>query len=143
MSTPPETIKLDEQSLRKPSFKADVAIQLCDSQLWYFPRPVLEFAVGFGDDGSVKMVPDGTSFGQAYGDLYDAFMNATAGSDQVNAGAALAVDLLRRNYSLEPSQLSRLLRYRSNDAENAAMWQAIVNVAIGNEGPKDEPGDDT
>jgi hypothetical protein len=119
-----------------------VAIVLGDGQLWQLPKPTMradgwtvEFRPVVNADGTLsfdsghkRFEPD---FGPDYEQKLEAFMRADGGADEANALLALAWELLSRNYALAPADLGRLLPLRPNDETNNAMWQAIVDVALG------------
>jgi hypothetical protein len=128
-------MRLDEEALRRPEFVEGEPIELGDGQSWHFPRPVLELYPVPGPDGRLRFDGVRRSFGEDYDRKLDAFVAAT-GLDEMNAALEVAVDLLDRNYDLTPEDYGSLLRWRPGDEENAAMWQAIADVALGRDAPK-------
>lgn len=130
---------LDEAALRRPEFAHGEPIVLADGQSWYFPRPLLELYPVPGPDGTLRF--DGTrrNFGEDFDRKLDTFVEAQ-GVDELNAMLDLAVDLLGRNYALQPADYGTLLPWRPRDEDNAAMWQAIVNAALGRDAPKPSAG---
>lgn len=136
--------RLDERSLRRPDFAPGVPIVLSDGQEWHFPRPVMrDFYPTINREGELVLTP-GSGFGPGYDALVDAFILADNPGDEHITLAALALDLLRRNYAIEATHLRYVLRLkRSGDPEaeaNQEMWSAIAAVALGRDtGPKTTP----
>lgn len=136
--------KLDETALRRPEFEPGVAITLSDGQEWHFPRPVMaDFYPAFNREGELVLTP-GSSYGPPYDALVDAFIMADSVGDEHLTLVALALDLLRRNYAIEPFHLRYLLRLKRPDdpghEANEEMWAEIAAVALGRDtGPKHIP----
>lgn len=129
---------IDEASRRRPG-ASGVPVMLGDGKEWLLPRPVLGFAPEFGEDGSVRFGEKPVrSFGPAYDALVDAFVETDDGVAEANALLALAVDLLRRNYTVSPADLVVLLPRWFGDEANAEMWREIAGVALGR-APKPTP----
>lgn len=126
--------RLDENRLRRPEFLEGVPIPLADGQTWHFPRPTIDVVPEVRADGAVKLASR-PSFGPGYDDLIDAFHQASTPAEQLRALFTLAIDLLSRNYNLEPGHYPQLLRFRGGDRECETTWQQIVDVALGR-GPK-------
>lgn len=129
----------DEPSLRRPEFRGGVPITLGDGRPWTFPPPELDaLCVTLDGDGRPTVAP-ASRFGAAYDDLVDAYLEAEPGLGELTALAALAVDLLGRNYALEPRDYRRLLRFVPGESPEGeasrAMWHDISGVALGR-GPK-------
>jgi hypothetical protein len=127
--------KLDERALRRPEFEEGVPIALSDGQEWHFPRPVMrDFYPALNREGELVLTP-GSGFGPGYDALVDAFILATTVNDEHITLVALALDLLKRNYAIEPFHLRYLLRLkRPGDPEeerNGEMWAQIAAVALG------------
>lgn len=128
---------LDEQALRRPEFAEGIPIRLTDGQEWHFPEPVLTFLPEFDAAGEVTGFGAARrSFGPDWDRKLDAFVEADPGSlDEVNHLLILAVDLLRRNYTLGPADLRTLLPL-SADGTDRAMWEEIATVILGTHAPK-------
>jgi len=131
--------RLDEVALRAPGFTPGVPIRLADGQEWSFPKPVVKLCPVLDDDGAVSIggVP---SFGPDYDDLVEAWYasHSLGPPDQIKAMFALGVDLLKRNYTLTPADLRRLLRFHGADAADQQTWEQIADVATG-KSPKPSP----
>jgi hypothetical protein len=136
---------LDEQALRRPGFQEGVPIQLEDGQLWTFPRPVMVGASRFVNvrpDGSVAVVGipefEPGQFGPDYLAKVEALFSASYQDEEQPAMAALAVDLLLRNYDLKGKDFRQLLRFHEGVELYGPYWQPIIDVAVGN-APKPSP----
>lgn len=132
----------DEPSLRRPDFAGGVPIMLSDGRAWTFPRPEMsDLYFRPGPDGKPALAA-GLTFGPEYEELVEEYLAADDGAAELKALAALAMDLLSRNYALGPADFRALLRVRRagdpGEAENRAMWEAIADVALGR-GPKPMP----
>ena len=130
-----------EAEKRKPGFTPGVPIVLSDGQAWEFPRPtvaITEFIPTFGPDGAIGAGAR-RRFGGDYDAKLEAFQAAGGGVAELTALFALAVDLLGRNYDLTPAEYQRILVFRPGDETNRETWQAIANVAQGDDGPKPSP----
>lgn len=129
-------MKLDEAALRRPDFIGGNPILLCDNQEWYFPRPCLEMTPMFGE-GDRFFVGVSTTLGTAFDDLVVSLDgNPETGEESIGFGyidamMRVAVWMLRRNYTLSNQDLSTLLKLRTEDDENDAMWKSIMCTAKG------------
>lgn len=126
---------LDESALRRAEFVEGETIVLGDGQGWEFPKPVLELYPVPGPDGRLRFEGLRRSFGPDYDRKIDAFAESDAG-ESLNALLDLAVDLLGRNYDLEPEDYAAILSWRPNDEANEEMWRSITAVAMGRDAPK-------
>lgn len=127
--------RLDEAALRRPEFVEGEPIVLADGQEWTFPKPVLELYPIPGPDGRLRFEGLRRSFGEDYDRKIDAFADSPP-AESLNALLDLAVDLLDRNYTLQPADYGVLLCWRPGDEDNEAMWHAITEVAMGRDAPK-------
>jgi hypothetical protein len=142
------TTVLNERKLRRiATIDYCEPITLDDGQIWFFPRPVISAAarqVVVRDDGSIDVVMSPTGFeSHEFTDDYlakvEALCMARYIGEEQQALAELAVDLLKRNYNLEPSDFRRLLSFPIS-GDYAPYWEKIRDVAIGtSSGPKPMP----
>ena len=127
-----------EARWRKPGAKG-VKILLADGDEWIFAKPRVGLNATIDQDGRLTYAEKTVrSFGPDYDKLVDEFLEAVDGISEAEALLALAVDLLSRNYDLTPGELLPLLPRWFDDPENAAMWAAIGDVALG-KAPKPIP----
>jgi hypothetical protein len=131
--------RLDEEALRRPEFVRGVPIRLADGQDWQFPKPTIDLFPVVGQGGQVA-VGGAPTFDVQYDELVEAFFRARAlgPAEQLQALFALGVDLLARNYDLRPEDYRRLLRFHAGHEAYEAMWQGILDVALG-AAPKASP----
>jgi hypothetical protein len=131
--------RLDEVALRRPCFTSGVPIRLADGQHWQFPKPTIDLFPVVRADGEVA-VGAAATFDVGYDERIEAFFRARVlgPAEQLQALFALAVDLLSRNYDLELGDYRRLLRFHAGNEGYEAMWQEILDVALG-AAPKASP----
>ena len=114
-------------------------IKLGDGNEWLFPKPKVGLSAEVAPDGRLRFADKKSrSFGPAYDELVDAFLESEDGVTEAEALLALAVDLLKRNYDLTPAEFAALLPRWFDDDENKEMWAEIANVALG-KSPKPTP----
>lgn len=128
----------DEATLRRSEFTEGEPIVLADGQAWTFPRPTVQLFPAFDAEGNFAACHGRPTFGPDYDAKLETFLQAGPVEDQLQSLMALAVDLLRRNYTLTPADLAAILRYRPDDEASSARWQAIADVAQGRS-PKASP----
>jgi hypothetical protein len=135
----------DEAALRRGDFRGGVPVVLCDGREWTFPLPLMrDFYPIPAGDGSFRLVP-GSDLGASYDALCDAFVDAQTKGEEYTTLAALAYELLRRNYDLEPKHLGHLLRMKRDDDPdyelNMDMWGDIAAIVLGRDPRKKPTGD--
>ncbi len=130
-------IPLDEAALRRPEWVEGVAIRLADGAEWHFPKPLFELFPVVAENGSVELGGKPT-FDAGYDDLLESYLASVDPLDRVKALFALAVDLLKRNYTLAPADYQRLLRFHGPNTTHQATWAQIASVATGSS-PKPSP----
>lgn len=131
-----------EAEARRPSFRGDVPVILCDGQQWYLPRPRLR-AFSFrprGEDGNLDLAGV-TDLGAEYDfRVEEAWVASLKGTLKATDVAWLARALLAANYDLSERDYYALLQLvpvvEGADPEaaeearrNQAMWAAIWEVA--------------
>jgi hypothetical protein len=124
-----ENGRLDEKALRRPGFREDVPVTLCDGQVWYLPRPRLVFVPADTEAGydTEWEWPD-------YKPMIDRAAASTSGPEVIGAEFALVRYLLGRNYDLSIDHLRRLVRFDylpDPDPTLAEMREQILAVAAG------------
>jgi hypothetical protein len=107
-----------EESLRRPGFVPGTAIRMADGRWWTLPHPS-----GMGPEEGCDPVDP----------LLMAHVTAICESqsdvERLRAELGLAVNLLRRNYELEPSDLLEILDCGRDDGLLSAMQEAFHEVA--------------
>ena len=141
---------IDEASRQRPDWIEGNPIKLEDGQDWHFPKITKEFRVharsprdaAFGV--GVSPVETNRRFGAAFWAKHRAMTEAIAnqpanGSDEAaeaavarfQAVADVAWDLLERQYTLSEDELVELLPLILGDEDNKAVWDAIIDHALG------------
>ena len=141
----------DERKCRRPDWVEGTPITLEQSddgaeQVWHFPKPTREFRIRTGGlSVGVSPVETNRRFGPRFWSL-QAEMQAAVEVDvqslpegevgrameaQYRAIAAVAVDLLSRNYDAPDDDLVDLLPVIPNDDHNREIWEAIYMHAMG------------
>jgi hypothetical protein len=130
-----------ERSARRPDFAGGECVKLGDGVGWFLPKPRVGFLPESDGAAGVRLGTKARrSFGRAYDDLVDAYIEADDGQAELSALLALAVDLLIRNYDgLTADEFAELLPRWVGDEANDEMWKAIADVALGRAGPKATP----
>ena len=141
--------KLDEKAMRRPDFQGGEGITLSDGQVWYFPKPLLEFAPHHSD-GAPTTAGVVTSLGDEFDRLIQEYDEACAVAQSnepeptarrpIDAMMGLACHMIRLNYDVDNATLSRILRWRPNDEVSNERWATIINVARGLDAPKPSAG---
>ena len=125
---------IDEKARRLPGFNEDESVPVAfgDGQEWYLPRPTVDVFASFATTPPTEVTSS------SFGADFDAMVKAVSASDDgfFPAVAALAADLLRRNYDLSDAELSGLLRYKRGDKESSDWIGEVLAVANGNGAPK-------
>jgi hypothetical protein len=129
---------IEEKDRRKPGWKGDVEVKLCDGQVWYLPRPRVRFnpVEANGDGVSTKLVH---SFGMEYVAKVEAWHKclddeASLITDYANVLMDLSVALLRLNYDLTIEEVGQVLWFdfgTPEDADNLAMREVLIGTAMG------------
>lgn len=141
-ATAPPAPVLNELALRRPEFVEGVTITLSDGQAWAFPLPVVvDYYPRRGPDGKAY-VSQGFDLGPVYDDLLEQYVAAEDPATELAVLAALAFELLARNYTLTFQDLRHLLRIKppghpEREANNA-MWGAVADTVVG-VAPKPSP----
>lgn len=129
---------IEEMDRRKPGFRGDVEVTLCDGQTWYLPRPRVRFNPVEANGSSVTASAM-HSFGPEYMTKVEAWHKCLADEASTMAEYAavlmdLAVALLRLNYDLTIEEVGSVLWFdfgQPEDTDNVAMREILIGTAMG------------
>jgi len=124
---------IEEASRRRPGFAPGIPVKMADGQCWELPRPTVDLAPKFGDDGEMVLTRM-TSLGPGFDGLLEELAGTAAWTDTLLVTFKIGAHLLRANYELSGDELATLLRYRTGDDagdDQGDMVEAIITVAAG------------
>jgi hypothetical protein len=123
--------RLDEASFRRPDFEDGTPIRLADGQEWIFPRPYIRFVPAEGEGGTLAFGGRRRTLGPAFDRFFGAMIESDDETTQATAALNLAATMLLHNYDLDIGHIQTLLAYDPDSDESAAVWERIVDVAMG------------
>lgn len=129
------TTQLDEQALRRPTFRPGHKIRLADGQEWQFPPLRVVWRLNDTEDGLLAEF-DLPAEHRALLEAVDAARDAGDGQGLMLAELRLFAYLARLNYELDRPAVDRLFRIAygpGSSPEDFAMRDALLAVATGNE----------
>jgi hypothetical protein len=130
-------MKLDEAALRRPDFRAGVAVTLGDGREWTLRHPLFRRTPEVDASGRLAFGAGRLALTPRYDELMDElFEPGESGGLRLDSALGIAVELLLGNYGLAPEALATLLPWEPDNEANMEMWTTIIGVASGRLVPK-------
>jgi hypothetical protein len=118
----------DERSCRRPEFRPGIDLRLADGQVWSLPRPAEP--PGDGEAAGEPGRPEATWDDRSYRAIVRAALEAEDEGDLFRAEIALAIHLLRWNYTLDPDDLEDLLDDHGERRRRADLAHALSTLTL-------------
>lgn len=135
-------IPLDEQALRRPTWRGDVPVTLADGQVWRLAKPRVRFFPRRDAGGEFKVAV--RLVDADYMAKIERYFTTSADDSDVDAFLAAQFDLwaavLLLNYDLDDEAVGRLLSFGFDPADEAeAETRRILTEVAQGQGPKASP----